>query len=108
MGETGVFTFMALDDRGDERLLIFGVDAGSKTSDSGRLAAERMVNEMVQEKLKGGDRGRSDSRPARRKDSRPRARSPPRRRADSRQPPPAARRNPPARRDSRDRGRDRR
>ncbi len=32
-----------------ERLLIFSVDAGSKTSDKGRAAAERLVNEMVQD-----------------------------------------------------------
>lgn len=31
-----------------ERLLIFSVDAGSKTSEKGRAAAERLVNEMVQ------------------------------------------------------------
>jgi len=59
--ETGVFTFMALDDRGEERLLIFGQEAGSKGSPTGRMAAERMVNEMVQDKLRGAGRGRSQS-----------------------------------------------
>mmetsp|Transcript_41832 Transcript_41832/g.95971 ORF Transcript_41832/g.95971 Transcript_41832/m.95971 type:complete len:639 (-) Transcript_41832:74-1990(-) len=98
--ETGVYMFMALDGRGEERLIIFSHDQGSKTSNNGRMAAERLVNELVQEKLKGDDdRGRSDSRarsPARgRSESRPR--SPPRRRDDSR------RRDPPQRR-SRSRG----
>ncbi|OLQ15378.1 hypothetical protein AK812_SmicGene442 [Symbiodinium microadriaticum] len=40
--------FMALDKRGEERLLIFSVDSGSKTSEKGRAAAERLVNEMIQ------------------------------------------------------------
>mmetsp|Transcript_72140 Transcript_72140/g.203632 ORF Transcript_72140/g.203632 Transcript_72140/m.203632 type:complete len:480 (+) Transcript_72140:3-1442(+) len=43
--ETGTFMFMALDDRGDERLIIFCHNAGSKVSDRGRIAAERLVNE---------------------------------------------------------------
>merc|ERR1719291_1014950 len=65
--ETGTYMFMALDQRGDERLIIFSHEAGSKTSSTGRMAAERLVNEMVQEKLRddgdrgGGGRGRSDS-----------------------------------------------
>eukprot|EP00419_Tripos_fusus_P078141 CAMPEP_0172935850 /NCGR_PEP_ID=MMETSP1075-20121228/221722_1 /TAXON_ID=2916 /ORGANISM="Ceratium fusus, Strain PA161109" /LENGTH=452 /DNA_ID=CAMNT_0013797211 /DNA_START=15 /DNA_END=1374 /DNA_ORIENTATION=- len=50
--ETGVFMFMALDGRGEERLIIFSHDAGSKTSANGRMAAERLVNELVQEKLR--------------------------------------------------------
>jgi len=85
--ETGVYMFMALDGRGEERLIIFCHDPGSKVSPHGRMAAERLVNEMIQEKLRddggrGGDsrsrsrgRGRSDSRkrsPPRRKDSRDR------------------------------------
>merc|ERR1740121_1502073 len=62
--ETGTFMFMALDQRGDERLIIFCHEAGSKTSSTGRMAAERLVNEMVREKLRddgdrGGGRGRS-------------------------------------------------
>ena len=36
--------------------MIFAVDAGSKTSDKGRAAAERLVNEMVQDDL-----GRTDA-----------------------------------------------
>mmetsp|Transcript_51342 Transcript_51342/g.153527 ORF Transcript_51342/g.153527 Transcript_51342/m.153527 type:complete len:634 (+) Transcript_51342:33-1934(+) len=87
--ETGVYMFMALDARGEERLIIFSADPGSKTSPSGRMAAERLVNEMIQEKLRDDGRGRSNSRsrspPRRRSNSRPaRARSPPPRRADSR------------------------
>jgi len=99
--QTGVFMFMALDDRGDERLLIFSADAGTKTSEQGRAAAERLVNELIQEKLRDDKRGRSDSRPRsrsppRRRDSRspPRRSPPPRRRSDSRPPP---RRSPPRR-----------
>merc|ERR1712228_713556 len=63
--ETCTYMFMALDSRGEERLIIFSHDPGSKTSNKGRMAAERMVNEMIQEKLRGDDdrgRGRSDSR----------------------------------------------
>merc|ERR1719507_2085010 len=60
--ETGTYMFMALDARGEERLIIFSHDAGSKTSPTGRMAAERLVNEMIQEKLKDDGRGRSNSR----------------------------------------------
>jgi len=81
--ETGVYMCMALDTRGEERLIIFGTDAGSKTSSTGRMAAERLVNEMIQEKLRSDGRGASNSR----------SRSPPRQRSDSR------RRSPPPRRD---------
>jgi len=70
--ETGTYMFMALDARGEERLIIFSHDSGSKTSATGRMAAERLVNEMIQEKLRDDGRGRSDSR------------SPPRRRSNSR------------------------
>merc|ERR1719444_781933 len=73
--ETGVYMFMALDARGEERLIIFSTDAGSKTSNTGRMAAERLVNEMIQEKLRDDGRGRSDSR---------RRSPPPRGRSDSR------------------------
>merc|ERR1719203_1771486 len=63
--ETGTYMFMALDARGEERLIIFSYDPGSKTASTGRMAAERLVNEMIQEKLRddgggGGGRGRSD------------------------------------------------
>lgn len=86
--ETNVYMFMALDARGEERLIIFSHDPGSKSSAVGRMAAERLVNEMIQEKLRDdGYRGRSDSRsPSRRRSpsrSRSRRRSPSRRR-DSR------------------------
>ncbi|CAE8643023.1 unnamed protein product [Polarella glacialis] len=49
--ETGTYMFMALDKRGDERLLIFCVDPGAKMGDKGRAAAERLVNELVQDRL---------------------------------------------------------
>jgi len=83
-GETGTYMFMALNDRGEERLIIFCHNAGSKTGTGGRAAAERLVNEMVQEKLR--DAGRRDSRspsPKRRR-SRSRRRSNSRRRSPSR------------------------
>merc|ERR1719145_396940 len=61
--ETQTYMFMALDERGEERLIIFSHDAGSKTSPTGRMAAERLVNEMIQEKLRDDDgRGGRDSR----------------------------------------------
>merc|ERR1719491_67625 len=53
--ETLTFMFLALDSRGEERLLIFGGNAGAKESPIGRMAAERLVNEMIQEKLQGDD-----------------------------------------------------
>eukprot|EP00932_Pfiesteria_piscicida_P007160 SRR837773.17150.p2 GENE.SRR837773.17150~~SRR837773.17150.p2 ORF type:complete len:535 (-),score=240.90 SRR837773.17150:118-1497(-) len=82
--ETGTFMFMALDERGEERLLIFSHDPGSKGSDKGRMAAERLVNELVQEKLRD-DGGRKDSRsPSRRGRSDSRRRRSPSRRRDSR------------------------
>jgi len=60
--ETGTYMFMAQDSSGTERLIVFSHDAGSKTSPSGRMAAERLVNELIQEKLKNDSgRGRSDS-----------------------------------------------
>jgi len=108
-GETGVYMFMALDGRGEERLIIFSHDPGSKISNQGRMAAERLVNELIQEKVRGDERGRSDSRrrspPRRRSNSR--RRSPPRRRSPSRRrsPPPrrsdSRRRSPPRRSPSR-------
>jgi hypothetical protein len=78
--ETGTYMFMALDRSGEERLLIFSADPGTKSGTGGRMHAERLINEMVQEKLRGdGGRGRSDSRRS------SRSRSPPRRhRSDSR------------------------
>jgi len=91
--ETGVYMFMALDGHGEERLIIFGSDPGSKVSTTGRMAAERLVNELIQEKLRddGGRQSKSRSRSVRR-----RSPDPPRRgRADSRQRSP--RRSPPRR-----------
>jgi len=82
--QTGTFMFMALDSRGEERLLIFGANAGTKTETGGRAHAERLVNDMVQEKLRNDDRrgGRdSRSRSRSRRSSRRRSRS---RRRDSR------------------------
>ncbi|CAJ1425560.1 unnamed protein product [Effrenium voratum] len=89
---TGTFMFMALDRHGEERLLIFSANSGSKTGDGGRMHAERMVNEMVQEKLRGDSRGRSRSDSRRRKNSRKRSNS-------------RRRRSPSRRRDSRSRSR---
>eukprot|EP00929_Paragymnodinium_shiwhaense_P088678 TRINITY_DN489_c0_g2_i1.p1 TRINITY_DN489_c0_g2~~TRINITY_DN489_c0_g2_i1.p1 ORF type:complete len:593 (+),score=131.12 TRINITY_DN489_c0_g2_i1:75-1853(+) len=88
--ETQTYMFMSLNEQGEERLVIFCADAGSKISNVGRMAAERLVNEMVQEKLRDdGGRGRSDSRRrspsrSRRRDSRSRGRRSPSRRRDSR------------------------
>jgi len=95
--ETGVYMFMALDARGEERLIIFSHDAGSKVSPQGRMAAERLVNELVAEKLRdddgGGGGGRRDSRSrSPRQRSRSRRRSPSRRRGDSRRRSPSRRR----------------
>ncbi|CAE7224938.1 PDK [Symbiodinium necroappetens] len=75
--------FMALDSRGDERLLIFSTYAGTKTGIGGRRHAERLVNEMIDEKLRNDmdRRGRGDARGRSRSDSR---RPSPRRRRSSR------------------------
>merc|ERR1712232_762843 len=80
--ETQTYMFMSLNESGEERLCIFCADAGSKISATGRMAAERLVNEMIQDKLRddGGRGGRGrDSRSrsrsrSRRKDSRSRGR----------------------------------
>jgi len=53
---SGTYMFMALDAKGEERLLIFGANRGSKNREGGRLHAERMVNEMIQEKLRDDER----------------------------------------------------
>eukprot|EP00933_Yihiella_yeosuensis_P015131 TRINITY_DN13306_c1_g4_i1.p1 TRINITY_DN13306_c1_g4~~TRINITY_DN13306_c1_g4_i1.p1 ORF type:complete len:681 (+),score=118.37 TRINITY_DN13306_c1_g4_i1:112-2154(+) len=85
--DTGTYMFMYGDPRGEERLVIFGINKGTPSGNGGRLHAERLVNDMVNEKLRDDEfrrgRGRSDSRrrspPRRRKDSRSwsRGRSPP-------------------------------
>jgi hypothetical protein len=96
--ESCCYMFMALDKRGEERLLIFGVDPGSKTATGGRMHAERLVNEMIQEKLRDDDRrgrGRSDSRARSRSRSRSRSR---RKRSESRRRSPSRRRRSPSRR----------
>merc|ERR1711920_705427 len=101
--ETDTFMFMALDDRGEERLIIFCHNAGSKSSGKGRMAAERMVNDLIQDRLRGGNSGggRGDSRGRNgggRGDSRGRRRSPPRQRSDSRRRSPPRKRSPSRRR----------
>merc|ERR1719343_456954 len=102
--ETKTYMFMALDARGEERLIIFCHDAGSKASPTGRMAAERLVNEMIQEKLRddGGRGGGKDSRSP----SRGRGRSDSRRRSPSRRSRGGGRgRSPSRRRNSRSRSR---
>merc|ERR1719183_1032541 len=42
--ESSTYMFMALDKRGEERLLIFSVNPGSKTAIGGRMHGERLVN----------------------------------------------------------------
>lgn len=111
--ETGVFSFMAVNEDGDERLCIFATDPGSDTRNTGRMAAEKMIKENIARFERGGRRDdsrsprrRSNSRPRQRahSDSRPRRRTPPRQargRDDSRAPPPRRRddsRAPPPRR----------
>merc|ERR1712136_107911 len=89
--ESGTYMFMVLDASGEERLLIFGSEPGSKSSPKGRMAAERLINEMIQEKLRddGGRHSSSRSRSRRRSDSR----SPPRRRSSRRRSPSRRRRD---------------
>merc|ERR1719296_525471 len=67
--ETGVFSFMAVDENGDERLCIFGKDAGAYNQPKGRMAAEKMIKDNIKYFENegrggggGGGRGRSDSR----------------------------------------------
>merc|ERR1719230_990813 len=61
--ETGTFLFMANDPHGEERLLILSADPGDKQGEGGRAHAERLINEMIQEKLRDTDGGgRDDSR----------------------------------------------
>eukprot|EP00933_Yihiella_yeosuensis_P051393 TRINITY_DN4931_c2_g1_i1.p1 TRINITY_DN4931_c2_g1~~TRINITY_DN4931_c2_g1_i1.p1 ORF type:complete len:607 (-),score=93.18 TRINITY_DN4931_c2_g1_i1:55-1875(-) len=73
------FMFMAQDGQGDERLLIFSHLAGSKASDIGRAAGERLVNDLIQQKLRRDERGRRGRSDSRGRDSR----SPSRRRSPS-------------------------
>mmetsp|Transcript_65800 Transcript_65800/g.157238 ORF Transcript_65800/g.157238 Transcript_65800/m.157238 type:complete len:717 (-) Transcript_65800:5-2155(-) len=70
---TGTYMFMALDSKGKERLLIFGINAGTRTGDGGRNHAERLVNAMIEEKQRyGGEDSRS---PSARRDKRRSSRS---------------------------------
>eukprot|EP00405_Crypthecodinium_cohnii_P043233 CAMPEP_0206568426 /NCGR_PEP_ID=MMETSP0325_2-20121206/25828_1 /ASSEMBLY_ACC=CAM_ASM_000347 /TAXON_ID=2866 /ORGANISM="Crypthecodinium cohnii, Strain Seligo" /LENGTH=678 /DNA_ID=CAMNT_0054071807 /DNA_START=48 /DNA_END=2082 /DNA_ORIENTATION=- len=50
---TGTYIFMALDGRGEERLLVFGVNPGSAASrrDGGRAEAELLIKELVHDKM---------------------------------------------------------
>merc|ERR1739838_642138 len=77
--ETGVFSFMAVDENGDERLCIFGKDPGSGNSGKGRMAAEKMLRESI-------TRFERDANRRERSDSRDRGRGG-RGRSDSRSPP---------------------
>mmetsp|Transcript_43786 Transcript_43786/g.79143 ORF Transcript_43786/g.79143 Transcript_43786/m.79143 type:complete len:644 (-) Transcript_43786:152-2083(-) len=126
--QSKTFIFMALDGSGEERLLIFCANPGSKSAEGGRMHAERLINDMVQDKLRDNSRGRSrsNSRGRSRSDSRrggnrgrndggrgdSRARrrspSPPRRRrspSPRRRSPSQRRRSPSRRKDSRSRSR---
>lgn len=62
---SGTYMFIALDARGDERLLIFGVHRGKRHCEGGRLHAERLVNEMIQEKLRDDESYSRDARDTR-------------------------------------------
>eukprot|EP00747_Dinoflagellata_sp_TGD_P017932 gnl/TRDRNA2_/TRDRNA2_126155_c2_seq3.p1 gnl/TRDRNA2_/TRDRNA2_126155_c2~~gnl/TRDRNA2_/TRDRNA2_126155_c2_seq3.p1 ORF type:complete len:224 (+),score=47.57 gnl/TRDRNA2_/TRDRNA2_126155_c2_seq3:74-673(+) len=57
--QSGTYMFMALDSRGTERLLIFSINKGSKNGDSGRMHAERLVEAVIQEKLREDDHRKS-------------------------------------------------
>jgi len=65
--ESGCYCFLAKDGAGDERPVIFGHDPGGRSAPKGRAAAERLLNELILEKLRndgsgGGRGGRSRSR----------------------------------------------
>jgi len=63
---TNTYMFMALDARGEERLLVFGADPGrTGLSQGGRAHAVRMVKDMIRDH-KYSARDRSGSPPARR------------------------------------------
>mmetsp|Transcript_26255 Transcript_26255/g.39022 ORF Transcript_26255/g.39022 Transcript_26255/m.39022 type:complete len:256 (+) Transcript_26255:1-768(+) len=55
---TGTYIFMALDGRGEERLLVFGVNPGSAASrrDGGRAEAELLIKELVHDKMMDDER----------------------------------------------------
>merc|ERR1712093_539470 len=60
--KTGTYMFIALDGKGDERLLIFGVDEGAATGDSGRVYAHRLVMDMCEKVLHDDDLRRARGR----------------------------------------------
>lgn len=59
---TGTFCFMALDDRGEDRLVVFSHNPGDRSEAMGRYSAEMMVNDAVNGRLRDHDRGRYRSR----------------------------------------------
>lgn len=78
---SATYMFMALDAKGEERLLIFSHDAGSKITEGGRCHGERLVRAMIEEKLRDNDSRRELRRESRsRSKSRRRSRSKSRRR----------------------------
>ena len=56
----GVCGFPAVED-GDKRLLIFGVHPGSKASKTGRIGAEMLINELIQDNYLNNDNNADDS-----------------------------------------------
>eukprot|EP00929_Paragymnodinium_shiwhaense_P056308 TRINITY_DN28182_c0_g2_i2.p1 TRINITY_DN28182_c0_g2~~TRINITY_DN28182_c0_g2_i2.p1 ORF type:complete len:228 (+),score=50.20 TRINITY_DN28182_c0_g2_i2:711-1394(+) len=54
--KSGTYMFMALDKRGEERLLIFSVLKGSRDTEGGRCHGERLVQSAVQEALQQNER----------------------------------------------------
>jgi len=66
--QTGTFMFMANDSKGEERLLIFGVNKGTKDGETGRLAAERLVNDMIDEALRNQGSSSRTNRDRRKRD----------------------------------------
>lgn len=61
---TDTFCFIAQDKHSDDRLLIFGVNAGDRVAFTGRYAAEKMVKDLIEDWERGGYRrpGRDDHR----------------------------------------------
>merc|ERR1712187_1046909 len=95
--ESGTFMFMANDSRGEERLLIFGINKGTKDNDGGRMQAERLVKDMIKEAKRNGSSRRRRPRSSSRSDSRSRRRKSPARKSPGRRSP-ARRSRSPARR----------
>merc|ERR1712217_533719 len=59
--ESGTFCFAANDHEGKNRLCIFCHDAGGKFAETGRMKAERLVNELIHEGLRHNAELRSPS-----------------------------------------------